>query len=1140
MRNFHSIYVILNSKTNMDRTTLTNEDTLKYLAVLQCQKENSAYICRLGLTIYKSIIQIQKTGKVCWQNINKYLDTGFPIYEGPQESLFTEMVHTPMGSYNIFTGMYKIYSYNLSQMMYLAHRLGLPAHYFSEVLFFLEVSNLIVQRAGIPRYTLGEPYAATITKLSKEQFDIEKDNVCFTQSDLYKITQKLGLEDAALRKYIFEGSTNKLEDDFSKNGFSNIIESHPFYTLKDGRFLILQPCSLLRCAYNACVITFDKYIKRNRFKIEFLEHISQNIGATLQKDNKILKYSSFCGAKYEWFKFDKDKIANIIISLADQQPNFDHVTKNIEEKLEQQFPEYRYFTILVLSQIDENTEYTFFPDNILVFREEEMELILSLPDTTLMTLYYYNIDKHTQFFAPMAQEFDIFAAYYSHFCSFYYDEQPAIFYVPMGSAIEFRSKLIKQEDFHNIPYNNKYLLVKRLEDTPEELPFYAPDVMGLLNIICCEFKMSYIYFTLFSKQDNLILKQITLAICKWIYALESKNNSATIIGNINIEMYFTKSSCFRGEGRGENFITFGIPQNYADNNNFEKEMLISFIEALTKEGYVAAHITPTYIENMFSETFGRFVLINITDNPLAQADGIDACYNINKRCCEYVLDEVSLFINQKGEEHLLNHDESIKVLCSVIEHLRKLVLQLLKKHNTEILLRQLLELNHGLLYWIRLTEVRFHLLNEAYRYIGISYEKQKEYINNYTEARIATEGLIEYITTNDINCQGDTFSCEDIDLLYALMHHICNFGQYLDQLVKRVPNAEITILRNGRIALNHKIIDATNRYFYTLRIQMMKDSFYVEKLAHEIPEIKIDTTDFRFQDSYKEEFGIPYNMYIEVIQKSIDHANQQEEQIEVMTLKDFSDICLKDLSKEQKKEFMEHYVLRHELGNYTIDNSDKFLQRYNRKLQLSSRPWILYNNNIYYSKKILFESWYIQLDRIQKGIFKAETKKMKQYITFIGSTKGHIFNKNVVKYYKSLNREELCVFSEVAIKQNKLLNADKDYGDIDILIINKTKKKIICIEAKDYYEARTTFDLLSQEQKITKDIQHVIERSHWCKTNILQFKKLDSTVDNTYTVNMVYLTYYEPSYKFFEHHLTSEIKFVSGIDIIKNPMCIFD
>jgi hypothetical protein len=101
-------------------------------------------------------------------------------------------------------------------------------------------------------------------------------------------------------------------------------------------------------------------------------------------------------------------------------------------------------------------------------------------------------------------------------------------------------------------------------------------------------------------------------------------------------------------------------------------------------------------------------------------------------------------------------------------------------------------------------------------------------------------------------------------------------------------------------------------------------------------------------------------------------------------------------------------------------------------------------------------------------------------------------------------------------------------------------KQIVCIEAKNFSESRTAYELIQQNKKIvTKELSHVIDRDAWCKGNVDKFKFYVPEVDDQYSVKTIFLTYHENAYKYFEHDMENDITFLSSIDIVEDPMSVF-
>ena len=116
----------------------------------------------------------------------------------------------------------------------------------------------------------------------------------------------------------------------------------------------------------------------------------------------------------------------------------------------------------------------------------------------------------------------------------------------------------------------------------------------------------------------------------------------------------------------------------------------------------------------------------------------------------------------------------------------------------------------------------------------------------------------------------------------------------------------------------------------------------------------------------------------------------------------------------------------------------------------------------------------------------------------------------------------------------------KDIGDIDLILIRTDTKQIVCLEAKNYYEARDVYSLVDQNVNTEKHLKKTERRDKWCKENVLQFKKVCSSVDESYSIKTVFLTYNEPAYRYFEHEEKTYIPLLSALEIIDTPMLIFE
>ena len=555
---------------------------------------------------------------------------------------------------------------------------------------------------------------------------------------------------------------------------------------------------------------------------------------------------------------------------------------------------------------------------------------------------------------------------------------------------------------------------------------------------------------------------------------------------------------------------------------------------------ISEEFSSALIHSMFEESGGHFMLTDVQNgNPLIEYDGITSCHYVSHRWADKILDEIADYLNIKGSEKKLSVAESKAIMVKVMQYLNQETLGILKSLNTQQMLDSCLRLHHAMIYWSRLTYYRFKYISSAYRYIGSDFENQDRYANDYSEMNTLVQCIMEKIIQEDFHCDSKTFNIETLDRLFALMHHIVNMGIYFDMLNEGIAESEILILQNGRIDFP-KITKINNDYISVLRSHTLEYQNILIKRNEILPQYEINLKNQVFQDAFIAEFGISINQFFEIQKRSVEYANEHDSPIVCIPREQFVSMILStSLEKQEVAIFFDNFVLSKEIF-IKASFKDKLPQRFNRSVQLSTRPWILYDEKIYYSSKSLYISHQVMIERLDSGIISHSSKLMNSYIGQISEEKGELFTRSIGKYYREIPDCNITVNLEVQICPGKILNAKNNLGDIDVLLINTDLKKIVCIEAKDYYEARTIYDMMSQNKKTETALSKVLARDKWCKENKLQFNKYVKEVDESYEVKTLFLTYYEPTYKYFSHVNEVDIPMLSAFEIIQNPFIVFN
>lgn len=1126
---------------------LKGDKMLKYLSYLSVQQENSSFCYRLEMALAKAYL-MWKRGKYDWKLIDGILEKGSLQLEDPQERLFVETVNTPIGSYKVFSAFYLTHKNLLSQLLFLARKEKIEQSKLALVYVILELSNEIADRFSYGRNVCGKYDAESVYYSNYKEYSRHESYNCFCKAELNAILSKYQVDVKCLQSLILCMSKKEYEKELYQLGHSDIFELHPFLQFDNGDYLVLFPANLLRLSYRLCYGIMAKDLGEKRLHALIEQEMIQETGFILQNcHGAFIEQKTYHGTPFLWFRFDEDKVANVAIVLADKKTNLEQAVKDSEAAINHAFPAKSIFTFFVTQQMAEDGLFMTFSRDVIHFSVEELKIAMGQDRMNLLNLYYYDQDRRSLRFVPATQEIDRFAYYSSSHYSFYRDEMPDIMFVEIGSALSMRENFLCGLDEHMVNYAPKgcFVMVRHFADIPKQIPIFAP-YMLVKGLLMLKLKNHELWFHVNCKEElRVFCREATIALMNWLLAVEKKLCITSLNQNLHIELCILPGKEYVWKKANDYTIVFCIPEDImnSDASTLERDLVKQFLNAIQDCGFSSYESLTVEGLRMLDSAPSRFIQIGNTENltVIDERDGVDSCYYVNSRYCDKILSEIADFLNIKGSEQSFDFVDSKKIMIMVSDYILAEVKKLLAEIDTKLLLTNLLELHHAMIYWSKLTQRRYEALNNAYSFLDATFDNQFKYVNEYSEMNTLTQGMIETIVLNGIHNTGGKPGLEKLDRLFALMHFCLDMGVYMDQLGEGIKGSELIILKNGRLVMPRPVIDKLNSYFYNLRKLSMTNPGLYTKLYKLMPTSTVDIEDDTFVNAYKAQFGISFEKYCKIITASIDYAKTKGKPVMVLPEEEFfKNVCNFIFDEEEKNAFKENFVLKEELNKEGLKFSDKWVQRFNRPVQITARPWILFEDNIYYSTKTIYESWMIRVERLNNGTVFNTTPEMQALVSKVNNEKGHEFTLNVKRLYENLSLDYIYVGAEVEIMPGKPLNSPKKLGDIDVLLINKMAKQIVCIEAKNFSESRTAYELMQQNKKIvTKELSHVIDRDAWCKGNVDKFKFYVPEVDDQYSVKTIFLTYHENAYKYFEHDMENDITFLSSIDIVEDPMSVF-
>lgn len=1122
------------------------EELVRYLACLHLFPQNSSNVLRLSKLLYKALGKKEGKSHLFIPKFHSEIERYYPfdMNEDPQEYLFVDTVHTKRGSYRVFPGVFSCLQYNLTRMFELAEIAKIEDDLLATVYAILRISDELAKRCGYRRYEKGVPeFKGLYCSNYKEIEDFEK-RVRFASSELENLFLNLGVNKSLLQNLICSAKKKEIRSfRFALDGYSP-IEKNPLFKTETGDVIVLQPSALLSAAYLLCLDILKQHIGEDKVNSLYLDVMMSELDFTMRQSG-----AQNCGGAiidsrlgYLLYYYDNGGIACVTTNhLGSKDDDF----KAIEAILKQQHPKTKLLFVetmnslgLVFPSISTRIEHVFLPI-------DEFKVMMGQPGMSVTDLYYYS-QSRKGLRGFVGQEIDIFAAYWANKHTFYKDESPFFMNYVTGNAFDMRWEYFGKRDDHLVEGPGHMMMVHHFDDYPDEIPIYVPNGDKDKTIFVGECGKTNLTAIVDASDDDTILalREIAKCVVAWTYGFGYRYKEELLNRDVKVVLNIKNESQPRMRQIDDGFLEYSIPRRFYElstTNKTHDQLVVSFwVQALSEFGLTYVEDCLAKVNQMFQECKGKLLLIEPKGvDYLTMNDGYDASYYINENACDRVLDDIARHLNMRGKQRILTNKESRETTLKVIEFLGSTLNGFLSQYASDKFVNSLIELHHGSLYWLALTGKRFESVNAVMNYFGADWRGQKALLSKYSETNNLTQCLLERVVSNGFHSSEDP-KVADIDTIYAYMHELFIFGVYLDMLGFDIPEMEMAILANGRVGLPHKKMNEQMAYFTDLKENELYRPQAYKKLHNLQKGHNIDTNDNQFLEAFLDEYKIEYKQWCAIIECSLEFSLYKEKPIVKVSWDEFEEsVLLKVLKPEEIKAFKIAFCLYEGMSTGALP-SESFPQRFNRKFQVSSRPWVCYQGRLMYSTKSIHQHEHVILERLNEGKVHAESPKMKTYMSYVNYKKGTNFENNLKDFYETLGLDYLKAFRGVKIGPGEQLENEEDIGDIDVLLINTANKKIACIETKDYYESRTMYEVLSENRKTIDDMEKPLERDKWYKNHITAFARLCNAVDDTYSCESIFVTVNMPAYCYSHSEENRPIRMIPALDIMENPMLVFD
>lgn len=1121
------------------------KELLRYLSCISFLPDNSSHVYKICTLIYNELLKKSGIKHFYIPSFRRDIRKYYPMesLEDPQENLFVDCVHTPQGTFRVFPGIFSDLQHNLTRLLEVAEYNKIPQKRLGITYALLELSDNIAERLGLNRYDVGSALSHEIAFSNKDTVLCIYQNIKITSSEIRYLCGKYHLHCADIKHLLYHSNRQAVAQFLrDMQGFS-IVECSPFILYHPGEYIPLYPSAILCAAYIECLKTIRGVIGYDELYSNYKETLITDVVRSINDGKRSLfDRIDNSGNTFLVFWYDADKLALICIDLLGTDADF----LSVHNKIKSKFPKFSIVDVYLQNSLELNDSFLSCKSD-LIMPVDDFIVMMGQKEMNLQELYYYIEEKKKINQTSIIQELDAFAYYMSNKHTLYFDDNPNYVLFSIGTAFDMKAKYYAYTDSHVILANGHPIMLRHYEDLSVGIPIYIPRAADIKtnNVYIGELFGNVISFQIDNRNDNelLLCAEIAKSLILWMYAIVRKDFDMSIINGLTVFLTLSEGTDLQLRKAEVSIYFLHIPKSlFCDTaTRPEKIILKTLVDGLLQEkkaDYTAFNDT---LDVVFRECIGSALLIQPEGLEYWESnDGHTSCYYINDNACDIVLEEIANYINRKGQEEWLTIEESASLVPDLITYIEKEINSLLASLACEDFIISLFELHHGMLFWLVTTQNRFDKVNSLLNYLGGSYDEQRMLMNKYSETNNFTMNLIERIVLD--NMQGDkmTFTIEKIDRLYALMHLLYTLGIYCDILrSNKSDEMRIKILTNGRIVLPHKYFDDIQKYLLDSRKLEFYNQNTLLELHSIVPSPKIEIDSPLFLDTFSAEFKIDFNEYRKVLQLSVKYSLNHDMPIVCMQEDEFDRLILKDAMKNEhielfKKKFFLSVIDKNEVKSYEL-----YLQRFNREYQLSSRPWVFYNGKVFYSVKSIHHHEKIMMDRIISGRIKAESKEMRAFKGRINANKGKVFNNAIYCLFNNLKDGNLYVDKEVTICPDGRLKSKINLGDIDILLVNKSLRKIICIEAKKYADSRTVYEMMTEKNETIDDMKDVSRRNDWLKSHLECFKSLCKDVDDNFEMETVVVTFNLSSYAYLTNQNNLCFRFIPAVKLLENPMDIF-
>lgn len=541
--------------------------------------------------------------------------------------------------------------------------------------------------------------------------------------------------------------------------------------------------------------------------------------------------------------------------------------------------------------------------------------------------------------------------------------------------------------------------------------------------------------------------------------------------------------------------------------NLSEEFINSEVERIAPYGYKKLMMFQSSLTNPYILQF-----------PLPEKVKVSSYFN-GKDLDELGNQIKNKIFNNNAIYGLLNTDQRSELFKLAKEFYLGKLNNLIQKYEKQYLLSTLLNLNENQLFASEIENLHFLTSIECYFSIHEKIEKEKESSNITQSTALTTRFLIEYVHSTNITGK-QTIENLELEEILSIAYQYISWGQASDEVRCKVYDHQYTYLKSERIGVTDGKDSGMMNYSHHKIEEDFIDRYSKANQIDEKTLAILDQTEF--EKAFKDEFELEYEIFNGVCAYLIEKSHDQNKNI--FTINELLD-SKNEFSEKDITKTLNILTLRQRSNWDTIPEEyeahEIYPWRFKRRLSCLMKPilelnqldqlcFLIYPNTLY--KSIEYILYNLKNAMFSNDIFKS--KAMRSYCGEVARILGENFEKEVANWLDNIKSETIVIHRAVEIGPNHRFKNQENLGDIDILLINLSRKEIVIIELKAIGGAKTPVEISSEivkhfqnnNPKKRTSLEKHMARFNWAVQNSSSIIKEFNLPINNYKFHHAFLT----------------------------------